>query len=105
MADLNNAPRWFLIWLAGGLLAILTFAGGFSINRAFEESDRVKSVAYQAKNSADDAILGVQQLHNQIAELRGAFEVNRKEYREDTIRQEANARAMEERIIRAVKSV
>ena len=77
--DFNKYPRWALVGLAGFLFFIcLNFT-----NRAIAEGDKVKVVAYQAKNNADNAISISQDLKAQIADIRDSQEVFRREYRED----------------------
>ena len=97
--DLNKVPRWALV-----LLALLGMAAcGSLISTARADLDKFKTIAYQAKNTSDANTTSVGELKIQIADVRGAQETFRREYREDRIRAEESQRQMEERIIRAVK--
>lgn len=87
-----------LIFLCGGFMGLSMFFA----TRAVADGDKVKSIAYQANKTAENALDLSQDLKIQIADVRGAIEVNRREYREDRIRDAAAMQAMEERIIRAM---
>ena len=98
--SLEKLPRSVLVWITGIALTI----GGFITTRAVAEGDRTKAVAYQARNTADNAFELANDLKVQVADVRGAQEVFRREYREDRNKDAELLRSMEERIIRAVKS-
>lgn len=77
--DLNKIPRWALIGIAAlGMLVMSMVA-----KNVYADSQKTKTVAYQAKNSAETAQLQVAALSGQIQEIKVINEIFRKEYRED----------------------
>lgn len=70
--NLDKFPRWALIAICGVFMGISIFFA----SRAIAENDKTKATAEQA-------MAGVTQLQNQVADVRGAQETFRKEYRED----------------------
>ena len=93
-------PRWALVTISGALLGICLFF----TSRAVADSDKMKAVAYQARTTADNAYMIANDLKIQVADVRGAQETFRREYREDRQRDVEQLQRMEERIIRAVKT-
>lgn len=77
--DFDKFPRWALVALCFVFMALSTWFGG----RAIAENDKIKVVAYQAKNVAEDAYALANDLKVQIADVRGAQETFRQEYRQD----------------------
>lgn len=97
---MDNFPKWALRAVAGVLLAITMF---FS-NRAIAENDKTKAVAYEARSQANKAIDAVAMLQAQVADVRGAIEINRKESREDRVYAYQQIQSMEEKMLRALKN-
>ena len=91
--SLEKLPRSVLVLIAGVLFAISVF---FS-TRAVADIDTALANSNDAKNTATQALTGMNDLKLQMAEMRGAMETNRKEAREDLNK-------MEDRIIRALKA-
>lgn len=77
--NLDKMPRWALVAIGGVFMSSTLFFA----NRAVADNDRIKSVAWQAKNEAGKALDIGQQLQLQVADIRGAQEQFRREYRED----------------------
>jgi len=76
---LERAPRWFLLTVSSAAISLcLVFSG-----RAIADSDKVKGVAYGALNLSQNNSEAVNDLKVQIADIRGAQETFRKEYRQD----------------------
>lgn len=96
----SNWPAWAMRSLLGALVALCIFF----TNRAIAENDATRATAASALRLAEEAIELGSELKVQVADVRGALETNRKEYRDDQIRESSELRMMEERIIRAVKS-
>jgi len=77
--NLEKAPRWFLLTVSSATIGLcLIFSG-----RAIADSDKVKGVAYNALNLSQNNSEAVNDLKVQIADIRGAQETFRKEYRQD----------------------
>ena len=93
-------PRWALVSICGGLLSLCLFF----TSRAVADGDKMKAVAYQARTTADNAYMLANDLKVQVADVRGAQETFRREYRDDRQRDVEQLQRMEDRIIRAVKS-
>ncbi len=109
--NFDKLPRWAVGLIAISACALAAWAvpivfGSFgkSVEANAAEITQVKGIAYQAKNTADDAYAMANDLKVQIADVRGTIETFRREYREDQKDDETQRRAMEERIVRAVKS-
>lgn len=98
--NIEKFPRWALITLA----TIGMGSCWILISTARADLDKFKNIAYTAKSNADDALALGNELKVQIADVRGAQETFRKEYREDRNKDSEILRSMEDRIIRAVKS-
>lgn len=94
--DFNKIPRWALIALA----ALGLGACGLLISTSRADLDNFKTIAYQAKNSSDDALVMASDLKIQIGDIRVSQETFRKEYRED---QKDLDRKLNE-LLRAVKT-
>ena len=77
--DLNKIPRWALLAVAGIGLG----ACGILVSTARADLDKLKSIAYQAKNVSDDNTLAIQDLKTSVNEVRANQEQFRREYRED----------------------
>lgn len=77
--NVDKWPRWALI----SLVAILSGICVFFTNRAVADGDKIRSVAYEARTNANKAIELGNDLKVQIADVRGAQETFRREYRED----------------------
>ena len=79
MIDLDKLPRNILVPVCAVLFAVCLFF----TNRAVAESDKNKAMVQQAKIDSEKALETSDDLKNQIADVRGAQETFRKEYRED----------------------
>ena len=108
---LDKMPKWALICIVIVLLKAADLFIPMVSNNFEKKSDaataelgELRGLAYQARNKAEKAFEASEELKAQVADVRGAIEVNRKEYREDRIRDGEALRSMEDRIIRAVKS-
>lgn len=77
--NLDKMPRWALVAICGVFMSATLFFA----NRAVADSDRIKTVAYEARSTAQDALSLGNDLKLQIADVRGAQETFRREYRED----------------------
>lgn len=77
--NVDKWPRWALISLVAGL----TLVCAFFTNRAVAEGDKTKEVAYEARYKANQALEMGNDLKVQVADVRGAQETFRKEYRQD----------------------
>ena len=76
---LERAPRWFLLTVSSAAIGLcLIFSG-----RAIADSDKVRGVAYSALNLSQNNFGLINDLKVQIADVRGAQETFRKEYRQD----------------------
>lgn len=77
--DFSKLPRWALIW---GFLATMSISG-FFMSRAIADMDKVKGVAYQAKDTSESNAKDIGDLKDSVKEVRSAQETFRREYRED----------------------
>ena len=80
-------------------LCLMTISG-FFLNRAIADNDKTKTVAYEAKHKAEDALIANEQVSAQVADVRGAQETFRKEYREDQIE---NRKVLQELLLASKK--
>jgi hypothetical protein len=94
--SLEKMPRWALVMLCGLAISCSLFFA----NRAIADGDRVKAVAYNAKNAADRANESTERLEKSVVAIQLSQETFRKEYRED---QKDLDRKLGE-LLRAVKS-
>ena len=97
--DLNKVPRWALLVLIVALWWVSQFLGG----RAIADVDKLKVVAYDARNMSIGNQEDIVDLKGSVEKIQVSQETFRKEYREDRIRDQESQRQMEDRIIRAVK--
>lgn len=97
---IQNLPRRVLVYMSSAFVGIVILVG----SNVYADSQKTKVVAYDAKRTAENALELSKELKIQISDVRGAIEINRKEYREDRNKDADLMRAMEDRIIRAVKS-
>lgn len=93
--DLNNVPRWALI-----LIATLGMgACGVLVQNGRAESEKVKVVAYEAKNVSEENTASILELKDSVKDVRLSQEQFRREYRED--QKDLNSKLTE--LLRAVK--
>lgn len=102
--NIEKAPRWFLLWLTGGSVALLGMLGLWTLRQAYADINTLKSVAYQAKNQSESNDEAISELKTAVGQIKDAQEVFRKEYREDRKEDSAVLRQMKDEIIKAVKS-
>lgn len=76
---MDKWPRWAMY----SLISALILATGFFTNRAVADADNIKTVAYEARSNAQDALALGNDLKSQLVDVRISQEVFRKEYRED----------------------
>lgn len=86
----ENMPRWALVSLCGVFLAGTVISVKFIVSSNYADQIKTKEVAWKAKADAleakeigKDALENTEVLQVQVAEVRGAQETFRKEYRED----------------------
>lgn len=97
---LDKLPRSVLVYICAAAIALsLYLAQG-----AWADMISVKKIAEEASNKSDINTVNIQNMSNTLQSILVTQETMRKEYREDNIREEQSLRAMEDRIIRAVKS-
>ena len=77
--SLDKLPRNVLIPITGALLALSLFFA----NRAVADSDKLKSIAYQAKNNSDKALESIAEMKLQIADIRLEQKTFGREYNTD----------------------
>ena len=77
--DFNKLPRWLLVWTAIGFFGLVGLVG----NNLYADNQKVKTVAYSARSTAETCSLQVAALSGQIQEIKNSQETFRKEYRED----------------------
>jgi hypothetical protein len=94
--DLNKVPRWALIALA----IIGVGASNILVTTARADLEKFRTIAFQAKGSAEDALAMGTDLKVQVQEVRISQEIFRKEYRED--QKDLDRRLTE--LLKAVKS-
>ena len=98
--SLEKIPRSVLVLIASvGILAM-----GVLISTARADLDKFKSIAYKAHNISEENQGDIQELKVAVDGVKVSLETSRKEYREDRNKDADLLRAMEDRIIRAVKS-
>lgn len=93
--NLDKVPRWALILIA----TIGIGACGLLVKNGQAEQEKVKAVAYQAKNASEANATAVSELKESVKDIRVSQEQFRREYRED--QKTLDTRLLE--LLRAVK--
>ena len=83
MEFLEKAPRWFILIAFSVVMAISVISVKFIVGNVFADVEKTKSTATVAKNLAETGAIAINDLKVSFAEMRGAQETFRKEYRED----------------------
>jgi len=83
MKALDTAPRWFLLIVCGVAIMLCIVFFNFIIKSAFADMEKVRGIAWQAKNLSDANQSDIVDLKLSISSLKVSQEIFRKEYRED----------------------